>query len=142
MKHGAKYEGWMTMDKKLLNKNRCNIFNYIIENPGKHFSEIMRALKMTKRGLGYHLEKLVEEGLIIAKPHGIFKFYYPAGADIPRHLTPMQQEIVDLIKGDTCTAEEIADVLEKTKKAIEYHVGKLIRMEVIGKNDKGYLFEK
>ena len=128
--------------KTLFNENRNRIFNFVIEHPGTHFSAIMRSLKMTKRGLGYHLEKMVEEGIIVSVPHGIFKYYYPTGADIPRHLTPMQQEIVDLIKGDTCTAEEIADVLEKTKKAIEYHVGKLIRMEVIGKNDKGYLFEK
>ena len=128
--------------KTLFNENRNKIFNFVIEHPGTHFSSIMRSLKMTKRGLGYHLERMVEEGIIMSVPHGIFKYYYPTGADIPQHLTPMQQEIVDLIKGDTCSAEEIADVLEKTKKAIEYHVGKLIRMEVIGKNDQGYLFEK
>ena len=142
MKHGAKYEGWMTMDKKLLNKNRCNIFNYIIENPGKHFSDIMRALGMTKRGLGYHMERLVEEGLIMVVPHGIFKFYYPPGADIPQHLTPMQQEILDLIQRDPCTVGEIADVLEKTKKAIDYHVGNLAGMGLIGNNDEGNLFMK
>jgi len=75
-------------------------------------------------------------------PHGIFRFYYPAGADIPQHLTPNQQEILDLIQRDPCTVGEIADVLEKTKKAIEYHVGKLLELEVIGKNDEGYLFVK
>ena len=87
------------VNKKLSNENRCNIFNFILENPGKHFSEIMRALYMTKRGLGYHLERLVEEGLIDAKPHGIFKFYYPPGyEETTKKLTPMQQEIVDIIK--------------------------------------------
>lgn len=97
---------------------------------------------MTKRGLGYHLERMVEEEIIVAVPHGIYKYYYLPGADIPQHLTPMQQEIVDLIRKDPCTVKEIADVLEKTKKAIEYHVGNLAVMGIIGKNDQGYLFVK
>ena len=72
-------------DKKLFNENRGKIFNYIIEHPGTHFSAIMRSLKMTKRGLGYHLEKMVEEEILVSVPHGIFRFYYPAGADIPQY---------------------------------------------------------
>ncbi len=53
------------IDEKYYNENRCAIFNYIMENPGVHFSGIMRALNLTKRGLGYHLEKLVEEGIVV-----------------------------------------------------------------------------
>ena len=128
--------------KTLFNENRNRIFNFVIEHPGTHFSAIMRSLKMTKRGLGYHLEKMVEEGIIVSVPHGIFKYYYPTGADIPRHLTPMQQEILDMIREEPCTVVEIADVLEKTKKAIEYHVGNLLRIGVIRTNDQGLLFEK
>jgi len=128
--------------KGLYNENRNNIFNFIIEHPGTHFSGIMRSLKMTKRGLGYHLEKMVEEEILVSVPHGIFRFYYLAGADIPQHLTPMQQEILDLIRGEPCTAEEIADVLDKTVKAIIYHVKNLAGMGLIGENEQGLLFVK
>jgi len=132
----------IAMDKRHVNENRCNIFNYIIEHPGTHFSGIMRSLNMTKRGLGYHLERMVREGIITSVPHGIFRYYYPAGADIPQHLTPMQQEILDIIREDTCTVGEIADVLGKTRKAVEYHVLNLAGMGLIGENDQGYLFVK
>ena len=123
------------MDKRLLNKNRCAIFNYIIENPGKHFSEIMRQLKMTKRGLGYHLQRLIEDGIIVSKPLGR---YYPVGADILPHFTPMQKKVVDFIKGDPCTTEEIAYVLDKTTKAMEYHVRNLAKMGVIRMKEDGW----
>ena len=121
-------------NKKMFNKNRCDIFNFVIQNPGNHFSDIMRQLKLTKRGLGYHLERLVAEGLIIAKPHGIFKFYYPAGyEEKPRKLTPMQKEIFDLLVQDPCTTEELSEVLGKSKKAIEYHIGNLLKLGFIAR---------
>ena len=125
----------MITDKKLQNENRCAIFNYIIENPGKHFSEIMRSLNMTKRGLGYHLERLVAEGLIVAVSHGIFKYYYTPGADIKRPLTPMQQEIVDIIRVEPCNTGELANVLEKTIKAVEYHLMNLVKMDMVFLNE-------
>ena len=98
----------------------------------------MRELYLTKRGLGYHLERLVEEGVIDVKPHGIFKFYYPAGyEETTRKLTPMQQEIVDIIRKDLCSTHEIADILEKTTKAIDYHLSNLLKMEVIERRGVG-----
>ena len=97
---------------------------------------------MTKRGLGYHLEKMVKEGILASVPHGIFRYYYPAGADIPPHLTPKQQEILDVIREKPRTVEEIAGVLDKTAKSIEYHVQNLAGMEMIETNDQGHLSVK
>ena len=109
-------------EKKLYNKNRCDVFNHIIQNPGKHFSGIMRDLNLTKRGLGYHLERLVEEGLVMAKSKGIFKFYYPAGyKDAQKRLTPMQQKVFDILKEEPCSTEELADIMGKSRSSIEYH---------------------
>ena len=120
-------------DKRLFNENRCNIVNFILENPGEHFSSIMRELYLTKRGLGYHLERLVEEGIIDVKPLGIFRFYYPDGyEDTGRKLTPMQQ-VVDVIREGLSTKNEIADAMEKTPKAINYHLYNLLEMGIIGR---------
>ena len=128
----------MATEKRMFNENRCRIINFILENPGEHFSSIMRELDLTKRGLGYHLEILVEEGLIDAKPLGIFKFYYPAGyEETKRKLTPMQQEIVDLMREATRTVEEIGDILEKTPMAIQYHLKNLLLMGIIRRDDIG-----
>ncbi len=116
----------MIEERRLFNKNRCDIFNFIIQNPGKHFSDIMRGLGLTKRALGYHLERLVEEGIVDVKPHGIFKFYYPAGfEDDSRKLTPMQEQIFNIIRETPCSTDELADVLGKSKRAVQYHLKNL-----------------
>ncbi len=129
----------MLTEKRFRNENRCNIFNYIVEHPGKHFSDIMRQLNLTKRGLGYHLERLVGEGLIVSKSRGIFKFYYLPGAEeIRQPLTPMQQEIMEIIKTEPATTEEVAEVLDKSNKAVEYHIRNLFKMDAIVLKDNGY----
>lgn len=116
----------MIEERRLFNQNRCDIFNFIIKNPGKHFSNIMRDLDLTKRALGYHLERLVEEGLVDVQPHGIFKFYYPAGyEDTSKKLTPMQQQIFEIIRETPCSTDELADVLGKSKRAVQYHLKNL-----------------
>ena len=53
--------------KQMSNPTRRRIFNYIKENPGRYFSAIMRAMGLSKRGLGYHLEKMLEEGIIVSQ---------------------------------------------------------------------------
>ena len=120
------------------NKNRCAIFNYLTENPGSHFSAIMRALGLTKRGLGYHMKKLVDEGLVVFKAHGIFKFYYLPGAEIRRPLTPTQQEIVDLVREEPCSMDEIAEILDKSISATDYHLKNLVILNIIRLNDDYY----
>ncbi len=128
----------MIMEKKLFNVNRCRIINFVMENPGRHFSSIMRELEFTKRGLGYHLENLVEEGLIIAIPHGIFKFYYSAGYDeIKKSLTPKQQKIMDIVRKDPCTKEKIAEIMGQTPPSIHYHLKNLVKMGMVERKGSG-----
>jgi len=123
----------------IFNENRCNIFNFIVQNPGKHFGEIKRKLNLTKRGLGYHLEKMLDEGLISIKPHGIFKFYYPSGMELPsKVLTPMQQKIFELIKEESCTTRKIAEIMKKSERSIDYHVNNMNKLGfIIKKKRKG-----
>ena len=124
------------------NKNRCAIFNYIMENPGEHFSGIMRALGLTKRGLGYHLEKLVEEGIVVTEPRGIFKYYYPYGAEIQKPLSPTQRKIADLIKEEPCTAGEIGEILERSESSTHYHLTNLVKLGIIEKNGDYWYLKK
>ena len=108
------------------NKNRCAIFNYIIENPGGHFSKIMRELNLTKRGLGYHLEIMTMEGIITSKSKGIFKFYYPAGFEVQsKKLTPVQQEIFDTLQEGALTIEDLAEFTGRSRSAVSYHLNNL-----------------
>ena len=125
------------MDRRSLNRNRRAIIKFIMNNPGTHFTGIMKRLKMTKRGLGYHLEMLVKEKLIVSVPHGIFRFYYPPDAEIPRHFTPKQQAILDIIKERPCSQAELAGTLRKNINAVGYHIGNLKKMGAITKDGNG-----
>lgn len=125
------------MDRKSLNKNRRAIIKFINKNPGTHFSGIMKRLKMTKRGLGYHLERLVKEKIVVSVPHGIYRFYYPPGTEIPRHFTPKQQVILDIIGKQPCSQAEIAGTLRNNLYAVGYHIGNLVKMGAITKDKDG-----
>jgi len=116
------------------NENRCKIFNYIMEHPGEHYSKIMRALNLRKCSLGYHLKKMVEEGIIVTHSHGIFTFYYPYGAEMEKPLTPMQRKVFNIIKNEPCTSAEIADILERSENSINYHLTNLVKLRVIKRN--------
>ena len=124
------------------NKNRCDLFNYIIENPGEHFSGIMRALNLNKRALAYHLEKLVEEGIVVSKAHGIFTFYYPYGAEIQKPLRPTQRKIADLIKEEPCTTGEITEIVQLSQSSIYYHLTNLVKQGIIEKNGNYWYLKK
>tara|TARA_Y100000034_G_scaffold135816_1_gene209283 strand:- start:527 stop:844 length:318 start_codon:yes stop_codon:yes gene_type:complete len=103
----------------------------------------MRKLRLTKRGLGYHIENLIAEGMIISKNNGIFKHYFIAGTkDFPVLLTPMQQQIVNLLETEPLTLEDISETLGKSKRGIMYHVENLVKMNVIlghDENEKWFL---
>jgi len=127
------------VEKRLFNENRCKIINYVMENPGRHFSSIMRELDFTKRGLGYHLEILVKEELIETKSLGIFKFYYPAGYDeTKKNLTPKQQEIVDIVRKGSSTKKEIANIMGQTPASVYYHLKNLLKMGIVERKEIGY----
>ena len=122
----------MENDKRLFNETRCRIFNYIVENPGKHFAAIMRGLGLSLQGLGYHLVILVKEGLIDTTSLGKSKFYYPGGYKIEaRVMTPKQQEMFEILQKDPRTIGELAEVLGKSRNTISEHLNNLSRMGVI-----------
>lgn len=110
----------------IFNENRCRIFNYIMENPGRHFSEIMRELGLTKRGLGYHLEKMTKEGIIISQSTGFFKYYYPLGSRVEsKNITPAQEKVIDILREKPASTKELADTMKKSPRSVDYHLKNL-----------------
>ena len=117
----------------IYNKNRCAIFNYIMQNPGHHFSEIMRELGLTKRGLGYHLEKMTDEGIVITQSKGIFKYYYPMGSDIePKNLTPSQQDVFDTFQETPMTLEKLTAITGRSTSSVKHHLYNLQKNGFVG----------
>ena len=133
----------MSLDtKELFNEKRCRIFNYIMENPGRHFSEIKRKLGIPKRTLGYHLDKMINEGIVVSRPKGIFKFYYPIGYNVePENITPTQRKVVDVLREKPMTTREIAKIMNKSLPSIKYHLDKLREMGFVDRRSVGTGYE-
>ena len=133
----------MTLDTRgMSNPTRCRIFNYIMENRGRHFGEIKRELGLTKRGLGYHLEKMLKEGIIISQSISKFKYFYPLGAEIePKPLTPTQEKIAEILRENPMTAKELGKTMGKTTRAVTHHLKKLQEKGFVDRRKGGNGYE-
>jgi len=60
----------------LLLKNQRDIYQYIKKNPGLHFSEISRKMKIPKTTLKYHLNRLQKNKLITVSKSKRYLRYY------------------------------------------------------------------
>ena len=123
----------MALDTKTMSHpTRRRIFNYILENPGRHFGEIKRKLGLSRRKLSYHLKKMLEEGIIISQSKSVFKYYYPKGAKVePKPLTPMQENVVEILREGPTTTREVANMTGKSRQSAVIHLMKL--------RDKGFV---
>ena len=117
---------------KPFNLTRHRIIEFIRENPGAYPSAIARELDLWIRGVAYHLESLLAEKIVIARPVGKYKYYYPYGyCGAVKSLTPREQEVFDVLKDGSRTKREIADTLDKTPMAVKRHLQTLSRKGLI-----------
>ena len=58
-------------------KTRIYIYNYILKHPGLHFRELCRRLNMRVNKLDYHLNYLVNQGLLTKSSENRYNSYYP-----------------------------------------------------------------
>ena len=62
-------------------RSRRNIYNFILKNPGQHYREIIRALKINKNNVSYHLNYLVKHNLISESSEKGYTRYYAVKPD-------------------------------------------------------------
>jgi DNA-binding MarR family transcriptional regulator len=121
------------------NFTRGQIFGHIESKPGMHFNEIKRKLKIGNGNLAYHLKKLEEEGYIVSKRKKRYRYFYPAGAEVPDEdgiiLNKTQQSILDFAEQHPHFSQgEIMETLNESQQTISYNVNILVR--------EGYLKEE
>ncbi len=134
-------------------ENRRRIYNYILKNPGLHFRQISRNLKIPKSTLDYHLFSLVKKDYISIEDENGYKRYYVIKKlsfkdkslmnilreDVPRNLilyllmysTSSLKEILRYAKFWTNHPSKIGSTLNKHQSTINFHLNKLINMEII-----------
>ena len=109
------------------NRTRKRILVYIKDNPGKHYSEMMRELGMSRGTLTYHLGKLDRGKMITSMNGGKFRYFYPADMKkTPFCLTPAEREVIKVIrKIPGSSAKEVAKEYGTSIRTVYYHLENL-----------------
>ena len=141
----------LTMEEVLENEFRNQILNIIIENPGIHYSELLRSVDTSSSNLAWHLDILETYKIISKKRVGRFLIFYPF---IDKN--PFLDFDINLIKSKTTLdifqiigdnpgifQHQIAKRMDLNRKTIKYHLDKLmssnlIRIERIGRKNHIY----
>jgi predicted transcriptional regulator len=124
---------------------RGQVFGYVQANPGDHYSSIRETLRLKNGTLAYHLRTLEREDFIFSRMDGIYRRYYPSGADPARvarkgNLKETHSRMLELIEsGPGITPKELAVRLGTSHQVASYHIRLLarrgrIRIETKGRN--------
>jgi predicted transcriptional regulator len=124
---------------------RGQVFGYIQANPGDHYSSIRQTLRLKNGTLAYHLRTLERGDFIFSRMDGIYRRYYPSGADPARiqmrgNLKETHKRMLELVEASPgITPKELAVKLGTSHQVASYHIRLLarrgrIRLETMGRN--------
>jgi len=130
-------------DEGLENFERGRIFGFIENNPGTHYTEIMKNLGIGNGTLSHHLYMLEKMNMIKSRQEGIrYRAFYMTSMQYPEkeafRFTKLQTEIMNLIKENNgITEKEIELKLGEKQQTISYNVKMLQRKDIIRLEKKG-----
>jgi len=120
-------------------ETRRRIYEFILKNPGLHFSGISRKLKIPKTTLTFHLNNLEKHGLITSIYEDRNSRFF-----VKQHFGNLEKKLIHLLRKETprnivlyigwvtCASQvELSRELEKSNKTIEKHLKKLLELGVI-----------
>ncbi|MFW9773186.1 MAG: winged helix-turn-helix transcriptional regulator [Candidatus Thorarchaeota archaeon] len=131
---------YLTFDDVFKNEKRKKIIERILTEPGIHNNELLRQCNLQKGQLQWHLEVLLEYGIIKKEKLGQYITFFPTFTDkthekslrrlIAKSKTTL--EILDLIENNPgINSFSIAKKLNITRSSVKYHIDKLSRKNII-----------
>jgi predicted transcriptional regulator len=124
---------------------RGQIYGYIKVHPGEHYTSIKNNLQLNNGTLTYHLDVLEREGLIISKPKGSRKIFYPVGMKVPDNgLHAIQEDILERVnESPGMSISDLARLMGISRQLTNYHIKKLVeggRIDIERKGVKAKCF--
>jgi DNA-binding MarR family transcriptional regulator len=118
--------------KTLDNFVRGQVYGHIQSQPGTHFNDIRKTLKLGNGNLAYHLRKLEKEGFIYSRRDKRYRRFYPVGVEVPEEngiiLSKTQENILDFIEQHPqADQKEMAKELKESQQTISYNLNVLVR---------------
>ncbi len=109
----------------LKNALRKRIFDYVKENPGKHYRAILNDLNLTMGVLTYHINRLEKAQYLNSRQDGMFRRFYIRGpkTEMRFFLSDIQESILNVIKENKGISQtKIAEKIGVSRKVVNYHV--------------------
>jgi len=118
----------LSRDRVLENFERGRIYQYIVMNPGDHFSHIREMLEMNIGTLTYHLSVLQKEEYVKSRTDGRFRRFYPYGMKLDGHPHADIQEMIlmQIVSNPGISQKEIASELGVHVSTVNYHVNMMV----------------
>jgi predicted transcriptional regulator len=128
----------LSRDRLLENFERGRIYQYILMNPGDHFSHIREMLDLNIGTLTYHLTVLEREEYIKSGTYGIYKRFYPHGMKVEGNQMDIQELILNnLYDNPGMSQKEIAQSLGIHVSTVNYHVNMMVGAGLLTHYKKG-----
>jgi predicted transcriptional regulator len=138
----------ITYDNILQNVNRAQIYVLIKNNPGIHFSELIKTLELSKGQASWHILYLERFELIKRVKTTQYLMFYPNDGTFDEHTNSITHTII--FKSDTrekiyqyitsdpgTTQSKLSKELEMTQSTIAYHLIILSQEKMIRVEQKG-----
>jgi len=117
------------------NETRGMIRGCIYSDPGVHYNEILRRLRLRNGVAAHHLLTLEREGFIRSRNDGRLKRFYPADmklSEAPPRLDRFQRTIYDALREhDGMSQREIARALDVSFSSVNRHINRMASMGVL-----------
>jgi predicted transcriptional regulator len=128
---------------------RDALTGYVATTPGAHFSKVRDDLSLGTGETQYHLEKLVEAGVIESRRDGDYRRYFVAGrfsAFEQRALGYLRRDtarrmVLALLQAPELSASELAARLDVSRPTVSKYAGDLESAEVLSRAD-GYALRR
>ncbi len=135
----------LSVQDVLDNENRSKIIDLIIENPGIHYSQLLRETSLAPGNLTWHIEILEIYKIIKSQVVGKYVVFFPyylknplSDIDLKIQKSTTCMEILDKIQSTPgITQAQIAKELNKNHKTVKYHLEKLFDAEIIESKKQG-----
>jgi predicted transcriptional regulator len=139
----------MKREQVLEHKVRSDIFNYVNAHPGIHYRGIMNDLHLQMGVLTHHLNMLAQQQYIKSVQDGMYRRFYPKGAQVKSGLilSEVQEKILKAVHGTPGISQTaIANQVGLARKVVNYHIKILadagfVHTETLGRESRCYYLD-
>ncbi|UCH71505.1 MAG: winged helix-turn-helix transcriptional regulator [Thermoplasmatales archaeon] len=120
-------------------KPRNTIYSFILKNPGVHQREIIRKLDFSEGTIRYHLNDFIKKNLIEKRIEDGYSRFYASNK-----IGVKQKKILHMLRKNVArniilylfleigaTQKQLSEALDKDPKTIEFHLKKMLDMDII-----------